>query len=364
MTAEPLVDVVIPVHSALRPIARAVASIVDHTAAPIRVSVVAHNIDASVIRTNLGVYADHKSVRLLTLQDDIRSPAGPMNYGLDAATARFVSVMGSDDTFAPGALDSWLQLQRRTGATVVIARIAVQSRGGDPYPPVRRGRRSTGLDAVRDRLLYRSAPLGLVDRQAFPDLRFTEGLASGEDLAFSATLWFTGRVLAYDLTGPAYTIHEDAEDRVTFTPRPVTEDFAFLDALEAEPWFAGLNTAERTALTVKILRIHFFDAIQARLTGEVTLERAIPELLEVIGRLHAWAPGSFALLSRADMQVFKHLRSPAPKRSELHRLLDARRSYRTLPAIVTANPLLVLHQQAPLRTLWAGLRSMSATSPK
>ena len=357
----PDVDVTIAVHSASRPIARAVASIVDHTTADVRVNVVAHNIDPEVIRANLGSYAQHPSVRLLSLADGVHSPAGPMNHGLDLSDAPFVSVMGSDDELAPGALDSWLALQRATGASTIIARVLLGARGADPYPPVRRGRRTRRLSARKDRLAYRSAPLGLVSRERFPDLRFTEGLASGEDLAYSATLWFTGRDVAYDRTGPAYLVNDDATDRVTSAPRPVHDDFAFLDAIEAHPWFGRLGRADRRALAVKILRVHFFHAVLARTRVPEGIAAHRADLLAVLARLEASAPGVTSLLARADRSVIDELEREQPDPVAILHFIDARWNYRTVAAMLPRNPLLALHRQSPFRTLYAGLRSLSAT---
>ena len=357
-----LVDVTIPVHSSSRPIARAVSSIVDHTRARVRVNVVAHNIDPRVIRSNLGAYASHPSVRLLELDDAIHSPAGPMNHGLDRSDAPFIAVMGSDDELEPGALDSWLALQHQTGASMVIARVDVLGRGVDPYPPVRNGRRSRSLSARKDRLAYRSAPLGLIDRRRFGDLRFTAGLSSGEDLAYSTTLWFAGAGIAYDRTGPAYLVHQDADDRVTFTTRTVADDFAFLDAIEALPWFTALGHGDRIALAVKILRIHLFDSIRARIAPP---ERILPhrsDLVAVVDRLEAMAPGVLRLLSRADREVIDALRSDHADPERLLALLDARWNYRSLGALVPRNPFLVLHRQAPVRTLAAGVRATTQHS--
>ena len=352
----PLVDVTIAVHTSTRPIARAVSSIIDHTKAPVRVNVVAHNIDSAAIRANLGPYADHPGVRLHELRDGIPSPAGPMNHGIANSEAPFIAVMGSDDELAPGAIDSWLAVQRETGATTVLARIQITGRGTDPYPPVRNGRRTRRLSARKDRLSYRSAPLGLIDRTRFGDLRLTEGLPSGEDLAYSATLWFTGADIAYDLAGPPYVINDDAGDRITFAPRTVAEDFAFLDAIEAMPWFASLRRADRKALAIKILRVHFFDAVLARIKSPQGLLLHRDDLIAVIDRLESIAPGVVGLLARVDRRVIDELRTGSPSSDAILVLLDARWNYRTIGALTTRNPFLVLHRQAPFRTLYAGLR--------
>lgn len=356
---EPLVDVTIAVHSKTRPIARAAASVLDHTKAPVRVNVVAHNIDPEIIRANLGEYAEHPGLRLLSLADGIPSPAGPMNHGFASSTAPFISVMGSDDELAPGAIDSWLAVQARTKAEAVLARIQLDTGRTDPYPPVRWGRRVEKLDARKDRLAYRSAPLGLIDRKRFGSLRLTEGLPSGEDLAYSLTVWYTGRNVAYDLAGPAYVINGDAGDRVTFAPRPIAQDFAFLDDLEAMPWFATAERKDRVAIIVKLIRIHIFDAILARARTQEDLDANRAGLLDMFDRFERLAPGVTKLLSRADRAVFDELRSTSSTPESIALALDKRHVYLAIPTLLTRNPLYALHAQAPFRTLFAGFRIMN-----
>lgn len=355
----PLVDATIAVHSATRPIARAVASVVDTTAADVRATVVAHNIDPQTIRTNLGAYAEHPAVRILSLHDGIHSPAGPMNLGMAEATAPFHTLLGSDDEFAPGAIDSWLALQERTDADVVIGRILLGS-SHDPYPPVRRGRRTANLNADRDRLHYRSAPLGLVARGAFGDLRFAEGLASGEDLAYSSTLWMTSRSIAYDLYGPPYVVHDDAGDRVTFAPRDVDADFAFLQVMEDAEWFSSASRADRRALAVKLIRIHFFDAVASRLDTP-GIAAVSGDLLRTLDRILAWAPDTLAYLSLADRRVIDALHT-GTSADAVRDLLERRWVYRSLAAQVPRNPLLAIHRQSPFRTLLAGAMTQRALS--
>lgn len=363
---EPLVDVTIAVHSATRPIARAVASVLDRTTAPVRVNVVAHNIDPEIIRANLGAYADHPGLRLLTLADGIPSPAGPMNFGFASSSAPFISVIGSDDELAPGAIDSWLALQARTGAEAVLARIQLDTGRTDPYPPVRNGRRTTNLDARKDRLSYRSAPLGLIDRARFGDLRLTEGLPSGEDLCYSMTVWFTGKRIAYDLDGPAYIIHADASDRVTSDPRPVAQDFAFLDELETLPWFASSGNADRVAIMVKLIRIHVFDAILSRTRTPEAISAHRAELLALLDRFERLAPGTIGLLSRTDRAVFDELRDEKSTPERIALALDRRHVYMSIPTMLPRNPLRAMQRQAPFRTLFSGFRIMNSrpTAPQ
>lgn len=347
----PEVDVIIAVHSASRPIHRAVASVLSGTSAAVRAIVVAHNIDEAIIRSNLAELADDDRVLLLHLVDGIPSPAGPMNHGLAHATADHFSLLGSDDEFAPGAIDEWLRVARDGHASAVLARIDREVSGPDPMPPTRRGR-TTNLDPVKDRLSYRCAPLGLISRARFGDLRFTPGLHSGEDLEFTARLWFTGERIAYARRGPGYIVHEDGADRVTGAARPVTEDFAFLDAIDGAPWFTSLSRSARRALGVKNLRLHVFDAILLRLREDGGIAAYRKALLGVIDRIERMSPGATALLARADRAVLDALSSEHPDADEIERLLGARWSG-GIDAVLTRNPLLALHPQAPYRTLRA-----------
>lgn len=345
------IDVIIPVHSATRPVRQAVDSVLEGTDAAVRAVVVAHNIERDVIRTNLGDRADDGRVLLLHLVDDIPSPAGPMNHGLDHAEADYFSLLGSDDELAPGALDQWLRIARTERASVVIARVDRDIQGPDPLPPTR-PRRTRDLDPVRDRLSYRCAPLGLVSRERFGDLRFTPGLHSGEDLEFTARLWFTGEHIAYARTGPGYVGHEDATDRVTSVARSVPEDFAFLDAVEAAPWFAGLSPRARRAFGVKNLRLHLFDAIYNRLNGPGGIREHRADIEAVIRRIEGMSPGSLSLLARTDRAVIDAVRHADPDSDRILRLLAARWEG-GIGARLTRNPFLALHPQAPYRTLRA-----------
>ena len=167
-------------------------------------------------------------------------------------------------------------------------------------------------------------------------------------------MWLTSGAIAYDLHGPAYVGHDDAVDRVTSGARPVGEDFAFLDAVAQAPWFATLARRDRDALVLKYLRVHVFDAVQSRVTNDETYRAHSVALRALIARLRSWAPGAFSLLSRADRAVIREIDSGADSVARLLPLLARRRRYGSPQTLITANPFLVAHRQAPLRTFAAG----------
>ena len=124
--------------------------------------------------------------------------------------------MGSDDTLEPGAVSAWLDTARATGAAAVIA--PVRYRGGPRIlTPRARVFRGPLVDPLRDRLAYRTAPLGLIRREALSrlGLRLSQGLRTGEDLEFGLRLWFSGEKIAYPAHAPAYLVGQDADERVT-----------------------------------------------------------------------------------------------------------------------------------------------------
>lgn len=353
--SEYAVDVIIPVHAATRPVERAVASVLDGTSARVRVLVVAHNTEVAGIRSALGRFAEHPAVEVLELQDGIPSPAGPRNLGIERATAPYFAFLDSDDTLRSGALDSWLTLAADAEADAVLARIEHGAEGvADPLPPTRPGR-TRDLDALKDRLVYRSAPLGLLSRARLGALRFTPGLRSGEDLELTARICFSGASIAYDRGGPAYLVGDDAADRVTAARRSLEDDFAFLDAIAGSDWFERLTRRERRVLGVKVLRLHFFDAVLARLHDDGSpngggLAHHVTDLRDLVDRVERMAPGSLALLSRRDRAAIDAATAPDADADRVMALLEAR-WLGGLDAILTRNPLLSLHRQGPRRTM-------------
>ncbi len=348
----PVVDVTVAVHSATRPISRAVASVLENET-PLRVTVVAHNIDPEIIRANLGELALDPRVHQLSLHDGIPSPAGPMNLGFGASETEFFSVIGSDDALAAGAVDSWVALAQSAEADAVLARVQHVGGPAEPTPPVRPGR-TADLDPIKDRLAYRSAPLGLLRRSAFGHLRFPVGLRSGEDLPFVTRMWFSDRKIALDLHGPAYLVHPDAEDRVTADPRPIAKDFEFLDYILDTEWGNSLSVAARRAIAVKLLRVHVFDAIVNRRYIEVWARDEREQFSAVAKRLISWGAHPERFLSVRDRAALDAVLNPHAPDALLTRLGERRAQYAHPLSVVTRNPFQTFARQAPLRTLFAG----------
>ena len=364
MSTTPVIDVIIAVHDARRPIARAVSSALRAAESPkgeapvaVRVSVIAHGLDPQLIRERLadapgsldtGTLDTDARVRILPFTDGIASPAGPFNAGLDAADAEWVSVMGSDDELEPGALHAWLAAGRAANAVAVIPPLRHAPGRAVPTPPVR-PRRRIRRDPVRDRLAYRTAPLGLLRRDACTALRMTVGLPSGEDLEFGLSLWFAGAPITYAVGAPAYLIHSDAVERVTLTARPIADDMVPLAALRASGLFAARTPAERRAIVIKLIRIHIFGAVANRPDASTWTAADHAALRAETAALLALAPTADRVFSLVDRTLLDTIASASATPADLITLANKRRA-RVHPAnLITRDLRGLFDREGPLR---------------
>ena len=349
---ERLVDVVIAVHHDARPVERAVASVLASAPQGTTAIVVCHGIPADPVARRLSDVAGE--VQVLAHNDGIASAAGPFNAGLDAAKARFVSVLGSDDFLEPGALRYWAALAGRTEADAVLARVRHQAGGLVRTPPTRWGRRSANLSPAGDRLAYRTAPLGLMRRAVLEDngLRFTPRLYTGEDLDLGLRLWFGARVV-YARTAPAYVVGSDADTRVTMSARPVAADLDCCLGVVAEAWFGRLPERDRVAVVVKLLRIHVFATVLNRPRPAAWPPAERRSLADATDRIVAAAPAARRHLSLVERRLLDTALRPTTDTGELLALSARRVRHGRWDTVLTPDPRGFLSAQGPLRLMAA-----------
>ncbi|WP_336645105.1 glycosyltransferase [Microbacterium sp. USHLN186] len=339
-----VVDVIIAVHNDRRPVERAVSSALRNVVST-RVSVIAHNVAPNAISTRLGALFEDPRVRVLSLMDGVRSPANAFNFGLDSADAEYVAIVGSDDTLEPGALDGWVRLAEESGADAVIAPI-MRDDGAVPTPRVRSGRVGRPLDADRDRLFDRTAPLGLQRRLPTSPLRYTTGLPRGVDQRYGLMLWTHYRCV-FDPTLPAYREHADQDDRVTHAFGALANDFTFLDGLLEV--VEALPKALRRAIAAKMIRVHLVPGVRTRARAGVLTDADVTTATAILRRLVEAVPECTALLPRAMKRDVLALESGSMTN------VTAARSPRTGVAEMLPMQLrFALHRHAPLRTAFAG----------
>lgn len=306
MTA-PLIDIVIACHDEQRPLERAVRSVLQDADVKdqLRVTVVAHGIDPVRVADRLaGAEGD---VRVVGFSDGIPSAAGPFNHGLSLVESEYCGVMGSDDFLEPGTVRAWVSHVQREKPDAAIAQIRLQSQTVMPNPLVRLGRRRR-LDAAKDRLFYRTAPLGLIRTARMRELglHMVEGVRVGEDFEFGIRLWAHGGRIDF-LTGMgSYVIGEDARERTTGAVLTMAERFAPIDALFRDGVFGELRRAHRHALVVKLIRVSVVGTAQAVAALEPA-DSDVRAIADLLSRLLVVAPSALRPFNRQDRAILNGL---------------------------------------------------------
>lgn len=355
-TAADRVDIIVAVHDTRRNIRRAVASIISDDDPTIRAYVIAHNLPREEVERELAplMAARPGRIRIEELHDGIPSPSGPFNHGLATSDAALVGIMGSDDELHRGAVAEWRDTLRRLRADAVIARVVRGEQGNLVRSPPKRVWKRGVLDFAKDRLSYRSAPLGLIRRDAISrlGLELLPGARNGGDLPFVTRLWFLGRVVPSRGLA-AYVEHADAPVRVTHVAKPVREELHPIVLLLDDPLVRRMNRAAREALTTKLVRRNLTDSLRKRGGGRALTDDDIEVIREILATIETIAPRTMDLLSVAQRRTFDELRSPRPDLEAVARHDAHALRFRSIDAIRPARLRHLFHPQAQPRFMAA-----------
>jgi hypothetical protein len=346
------VDVLVPVHSAQRPVARLAESVLK-TTVPVRLIVVAHNVDPASIEAALGRHLNDDRVTVVPFSDGIPSPAGPLRFALENLESPFFMKIDSDDYLADGAIESWMNTQRRFDADIVLPTMRMAGTPRNFPTPPRRPFRTT-LDPVRDRLAYRTSTMGLIRSELAHEAIPVPALETAEDLAPALRLWFTGARIVAAETRHSYMVASDAGDRVTQERRSIAAELAFVAPLIDEDFWGGLASDARLSIIAKILRVQVFGALAKRADREPSATE-LEFVSGAVRSLTGLAPQVWRALSRDDSRLVHELLSDAPRGARV-RDLAVRASRHVMPSgLVTARLGDSLRRDAPLRYLGASL---------
>jgi len=350
MTGTPRVDVVVACHDLSRPIERAVHSILlDPRSEPLaRVTVVAHGLPASTIEERLSGIPG--SWRVVEFSDGVRSAAGPFNFGLSLADADYCAVMGSDDFLESGALRHWLVRADAGGADAVLAPIRIDGLPVMPNPLPRLGR-STRLDAAKDRLFYRTAPLGLIRTASMRrmGLRMIEGVRVGEDFEFGIRLFSLSDRIDLAEGSPCYVIGTDARERTTLAPMRLEEDLAAVTRLLDERIPYELPPTHRRALVVKLIRVSILGKATSRPRADDWADDAeVRFLRDLLGRMLAVHPRALSVFNLQDRSVLDALANEATRANISVAVARATRAGR-YRRWMTRNPIYAFGRESTLR---------------
>ncbi|MDQ0645034.1 glycosyltransferase [Microbacterium murale] len=344
------IEVIIACHDPSRPLARAVSSLFQDVRVRdrVRAVIVAHGTAPGALEAQLtDVEGDWQVV---PFSDGVRSPAGPFNHGLRAVRAEYCAVMGSDDYLEPGAMEAWLAQADESGADAVIAPIRLQGESRMPNPLVGLFRERR-LDASRDRLFYRTAPLGIVRTQTMRDLGLTmaEGVRVGEDFEFGIRLWSLADRVDFARNAPCYVIGTDAKERTTYAPLSLDERFEPITRLLDDGLPQVLTAAHRRALAIKLVRISVLGAAHTLSAQNAWRDDdEVIELAAALRRLLALAPRvlePFNLQNRRVLDALLHEPTISKVTAEVQRSATATRWERW----ATRNPLYMFHRESMLR---------------
>jgi len=338
------IDVIVAVHNTQRPIRRAVASVLAASTSS-RALVVAHGVDPDRISAHL-VGIDQERVRVIGFVDGVASPAGPFNAGMAAATAPYLTVLGSDDELEPGSLDVALQrLRRSSGAQICILPVKHATGERVETPLVRPGHIGD-LDVVRDRVFTRTAPLCVMPREVALAVHpmFDPRFRSGEDINAGVRLWTSWRCI-YHRADPGYLIHDDVTDRVTTQAAlDLQQALAAPSALGAEPWVAALDPRVKQSLAAKMIRVHLLGILTVKSTlrdHEIAIARRF------IGTWTALAPGALRSLPIVERRIVDALQRGGAE--DVTVAISRRESTGAMSRLLTRNPLRSLDRDGVLR---------------
>ncbi|WP_167143691.1 glycosyltransferase family 2 protein [Canibacter zhoujuaniae] len=296
----PDITIVVPVHDKERPIRRAVESILlDERAIPL---VIAHNLQPA----ELDLPADPR-VRVVELAGSKGMPGACFDLGIAEAETEWVGIMGSDDWFEQGALAAMRKRAATDGADAVIAPLKNQGTPSNVIRPLTL--RKKNLRAARDRVFYRTAPLGIYKTAVMrkPEYRFGAVFPAGSDMRVTAALWTSGHKVSYYWNDPAYVVGADAKTRVTFTPRPLDFTGAPYLGLFEEDAVKRFSAAEKHALAVKMVNVHVMSAVMLRPNKSDWQGNDFVWLCDYVEKLKQFDPRLHRAISRRDRWILQAL---------------------------------------------------------
>lgn len=356
MNSTPIVDVIIPIHDSNRPLERTVRSLLTtglSVGSEVLITVICHNIAIAEISSKLPGQL-RELVNFLELHDGLPSPGGPRTHGLERTNSRYISFLDSDDTFDPQALKIWVALAEAHSLDAVIPPERHDTGQAIRTPPVRRFR-DGDLDPVRDRVSYRTAPLGLIRRAAIErlGLEFGTGVRTGEDQEFALKLWFGSDRVRFARGAPGYIVGGDAQTRVTTQLQPFADELMAPRDVIRSTWFSELPVLSRRAIAVKLVRLQLFGGVERRLAGDVWAAESQAAAAEFLGAIDLVASGYQNSLSVADIRMCNAISGQTSTSVELSLLARKRRAFGHPSTLQTADLRNLFLPDAPLRYMIA-----------
>lgn len=293
-------QIVVPVHSTSRPVRRAVESVLNEP--EFGVVLVAHGVDPH----DLDLPSDSR-IHVVEVKEACGRPGFAFNRGFEVATAEWVGVLGSDDWYQPGALSRMLSRALRDDADGVLApqrREGEQQNTGIPATVRRKN-----LEPTRDRLFWRSSPLGIFKRGLLGvgEFGFDEQVGAGVDQLNGALLWAGGHRISYYPDDPPYIVGGSPGDHASELDGRLANHASGWEVLWHDSRIQSLSLPTRRALANRMLTVNVFSVVLPRASSG-TLDQAdlewVSRLLQTMSEV---APGMERSLSIGHCRIFRAL---------------------------------------------------------
>lgn len=189
----PDVTVVVGAYEAMPYLIRCLESVEAQTIGADRIEIVAVD-DGSTDGT--GEYLEEFAARSKVATRVIRQansggPSGPRNVGLSLARGRYVFFLDADDYFGEEALERMVATADRAGTDVVLGKVVGVNRGA---PKSMWRATKDRVDVYDSKVIYTLSAQKLFRRELLErlNLRFDEGLRTGEDALFTMEVYLQG----------------------------------------------------------------------------------------------------------------------------------------------------------------------------
>ncbi len=279
-----LAQVVVPVHSVGSRYLRAVDSVLRSPG--VGVVVVAHGLSGS----ELNLPADER-VTLIEIADGVGKPGAAINAGVRAASAPYLGIMGPDDWYEDGALEKMLNHLSEDGGDGVLSPLRYDYSLRAEVNPI--NARTRKLRACEDGLFFRTAPLGLFQRELLqsPRYAFDESTRSGEGLLASARLWTDDLSISHYGYDPAHVVGSGAKSPATLAPGPLSERIRAWRTIWERNKLASLSLKQRQGLADATFQVGILPLLQAQPQAEQWSDGDTWLLTDLVRVMKVAAPG-------------------------------------------------------------------------
>jgi glycosyltransferase involved in cell wall biosynthesis len=180
------------------------------------------------------------------------SPAGPRNYGIEAATSEYVFFLDADDVLLAGGLSAAVTYAIANDSDVVLVKLKSLDGRGVPRGMFSGNRPRVTLSGSR--IYWALNPMKLVKRELLVSnqIRFATDLEVGEDQPFSTMCYLRADNIAVLSEPPTVGVrYTTSGSNMTLKVKPANAYFALLEQMSAILDSANLGEEAKSFLWIR-----------------------------------------------------------------------------------------------------------------